>query len=49
MDTPALENRLSEAESRVQDSATAINERDRAVENWIEHKVPWNKLYNKRE
>ena len=49
VDPSALENRMSESELRIQDAASARNECDRVVANWIEHKIIWNKLYDKRE
>ena len=49
VDAPALESRMSEGESRVQDASVARNEHDRVASNWTEHNVPWSKMYDKIE
>ena len=49
VDQPGLKNRISEEERRKQDTETEKNVFGRVIPNWIEHKVPWTKLFNKRE
>ena len=49
MDQPALENRMSEEERRVQDAEVPKIDHDRSLSNWMEYKVPWTKIFTKRE
>ena len=49
VDTPALDNRISEEQIRSLDAAATRSEHDREVANWIEHNVLWSKIHDERE
>ena len=49
VDQSALEKIISEEEGWVKDVEAAKHDHDRTISNWIECKVPWTRIFTKRE